>query len=172
MNTPLHSLDSLPAPQRNRLFGGIFLIGLGLLIFLGQFLPEKWMGVAILPVLGAGFLLWGLLARNAGLLVPGGILSGIALGTYLITGPYADATDEFHGGVFLLAFAAGWALITVLSFFVGCRQWWPLIPGGILALIGAALLGGGVWLTVLELAGKAWPLALIVIGITLLVRRK
>jgi len=162
--TPLNPIETAPVCNSSRLFGGIFLIGLGLLFLAAQFIQAQWMGLLILPLLSVGFLLWGLFARNPGLLVPGGILGGIGLGTYLNSGLFAEAGEQTQGGVFMLAFAAGWALIVLLSLVINRVQWWPLIPGGIMAVIGAALLAGGAGVMVLEWLGKLWPLILIAIG--------
>ena len=170
--TPLNPIETTPVCNSNRLFGGLFLIGLGLLVLAAQFIQAQWMGLLILPLLSAGFLLWGLFARNSGLLVPGGILGGIGLGTYLTSGPFAEAGEQTQGGVFMLAFAAGWALVVLLSFVINRAQWWPLIPGGIMAVVGVALLAGGAGVMVLEWLGKLWPLVLVIIGAAMLLRRK
>ena len=172
MNSQSDSMETTSIPERKRLYGGLALIAIGGWLFVSQFIRVQWMGLAILPSLGGVFLLWGLLARNPGLLVPGGILSGIGLGTYLISGPFVEANGETQGAVFLLSFAAGWALIVALSLLIGARQVWPLIPGGIMAFVGAALWMGGAGRQVLELVGRAWPLALVVIGAAILLRRK
>lgn len=169
--SPLNAVEAMPARDRNRIFGGLFLIGLGLLFLAAQFIQAQWMGLLILPLLSAGFLLWGLFARNSGLLVPGGILGGIGLGTYLTSGPFVEAGEQTQGGVFMLSFAAGWALIVLISFAINRTQWWPLIPGGIMAVIGGALLAGGAWMQVLEWLGKLWPMVLIGIGVSILLRR-
>ena len=169
--TPVKPIEATPACNSNRLFSGLFLIGLGLLLLAAQFIQAQWMGLLILPLLSVGFLLWGLFARNPGLLVPGGILGGIGLGTYLNSGLFAEAGEQTQGGVFMLAFAAGWALIVLLSLVINRVQWWPLIPGGIMAVIGAALLAGGAGVMVLEWLGKLWPLILIAIGAGILLRR-
>jgi hypothetical protein len=171
MNTQ-NTFISVDSPRTKRLFAGIALIGIGALLLVAQFIEAHWLSLLILPALGAIFLLWGLIARNPGLLVPGGILSGIGLGAYLTSGPYVAATERVQGGVFMLAFAAGWALIVVASLAIGRRQWWPLIPGVIMALIGVALLGGEFGLQILEWAGKLWPLILIGIGLSILLRRR
>jgi hypothetical protein len=49
-------------------------------------------------------------------------------------------------------------------------QWWALIPGTILALLGGALSLGG--MAMLEFARRWWPLLLVVLGLVILVRRK
>lgn len=159
--------------SRNRIVGGIALIILGLIALAAQFIDiGETAGLLIVPVLGIIFLLWGLLTRQSGLLIPGGILSGIGLGILLITGPYELANEEIQGGAFMLAFATGWFLIPILAtIFTGDSHWWALIPGGIMALIGGGLLFGGAALTVLEYAGKLWPVVLILGGIYLILRR-
>lgn len=167
----VNSVENL-TPERKPLFAGIALIGIGALLLIAQFIQAQWLSLLILPTLGAIFLLWGLIARNPGLLVPGGILSGIGLGAYLNSGPFVEAAERVQGGVFMLAFAAGWALIVAASLVIGRPQWWPLIPGSLMALIGAALLGGDLGLQLLEWAGKLWPLVLISVGLAILLRRR
>ncbi len=164
-------LASMPARQRNRVVGGIVLVGLGLFFLAAQFIQVQLRGVLILPVLALTFILWGLLTRRAGLLVPGGILGGIGLGAYLTTGPFAEAADPAKGGVFLLAFGAGWALIPVTALIIGRMRLWPLLPGAILAAIGGLLLSGATGLQLLEWAGRLWPLVLVFVGLGILVRR-
>jgi hypothetical protein len=51
-------------------------------------------------------------------------------------------------------------------------KWLLLIPGGILAAIGAILLLGGYGLQLLTLIGVAWPLILVAIGVYLLLKRR
>lgn len=169
-DTMTNTTNSIDSRRRGGLIGGLFLVGLGLYLLAAQFIRAEWMGMLILPILSLVFLAWGLFTRNAGLLVPGGILGGIALGTYLTSNTFKDGMDVTQGAVFLLAFAAGWALITVLSALIGQRQLWPLIPGGILATIGVLMLAGDQGLTVLEWLGRLWPLALIAGGLATLWR--
>ena len=130
------------------------LIAIGVLVLVAQFGGSETLGLLFLPALGLIFLIWGSAARSVGLLIPGGILSGIGLGVYLTGGPLSHLEGEAEGAVFLLSFAAGWALITLLSGLIcGQTHWWPLIPGGIMAFIGGALLIGGAALTALEWVG-------------------
>lgn len=156
--------------KKSELVGGILLIGFGLLALLGQFVDiSDWMGLMILPAIGGVFLLAGIFSRNAGFIIPGGILSGIGLGAFLNEGPLHGLGGDAGGAVFLLSFACGWALITILTaVFTDKTQWWPLIPGGIMALIGGGLLFGGVFFNTLNLFGKIWPLFLILGGIYIL----
>ncbi len=170
-STDINPSDNLDLKRRNRLIGGLALIGLGVFLFIAQFIEARWMGMLVLPGLGTAFLVWGLLARNPGLLIPAGILSGLGLGTYLVSGPYAEAAEVTQGAVFLVAFGGGWLLIVLTSLLIGRRQWWPLIPGGILAVVGAMLLGGETGQMVLEWIGRLWPLALVIGGVAILLRR-
>jgi len=161
----MNNTTSLTTARRNQLLGGLMMIGLGFVFLAAQFTEMETIGAYILPGLAVIFLAWGLLTRNPGLLVPGGILSGIALGAYLVSGPFNDMADQTQGGYFLLAFAAGWALITVLSLLIGQRQMWPLIPGGIMLVIGGALVAGGNALELFLSLLRLWPLALIAGGL-------
>ena len=156
--------------KRNEWLGGIILIGLGLFFLANQFISFDWdqLGVYFLPALGLLFLLGGIFTREAGFIIPGGILSGIGWGAVLVTGPFAD-TGDVAGGVFILAFALGWALIVGLTaVFTAKTHWWPLIPGGIIALIGAGILFGGFFMQGLTLLGQIWPVFLILLGLYVL----
>lgn len=158
---------------RDRVVLGVMLIAIGLLVFLSQILDLPRIEWLILPGLALIFLLWGLLTREVGLVIPGGILAGIALGVYLITGPYAGQIEENQGGIFLLAFSAGWALISLLSPITKQGfQWWPLIPGGIIGLVGLAVMRGGAAMQLLEMIGYAWPLILVGVGVYILLKRR
>lgn len=162
-----------PMHTRDRLILGVMLILIGLITFLSQIIDLPSVEWLILPTLALIFLVWGLIVREIGLVIPGGILAGVALGIYLITGPLAKQLEQDQGGVFLIAFSAGWALISLLSPLTKQRfQWWPLIPGGIIGMVGLALLQGGTALRLLEIAGYAWPLILVGVGAYLLLKRR
>ena len=163
-------MDKQLKENRNEWIGGVILIGLGLFFLVNQFIDFNWDGVGIylLPTLGAVFLLAGIFTRQAGFIIPGGIISGIGWGSVLVTGAFSDSGDV-EGGVFMLTFAAGWALITVLTaVFTEETHWWPLIPGGIMALIGGGILFGGIFMQGLTLLGQIWPVLLIGLGIYVL----
>lgn len=151
--------------------GGV-LIMIGMLILVAQF--TNFSGLLLLPALALVFLLWALLTRSSGLLIPGGILAGISAGALMVENITA-VSEPADGGLFLLGFAGGWALISLLSLYTeGSRHWmaWPLIPGGIMATLGALLFAGEPGLTVLQYFGQGWPIALIAIGLYLILRRK
>ena len=160
------------AGKRNHLAWGIVLVGLGLWMLVSNL--TGWdLGAAFPLGLGLIFLVWGSVTRKLGLLIPGGILSGIGAGALLVSGPFSGLEGEAEGGLFMLSFAVGWALITLTSaLFIRKVAWWPLIPGGIMAFIGGALLIGGPALEVLTYLGQGWPIALIAVGLYLILWRK
>ena len=160
---------------RHQWAAGTALIAIGVLVLITQISHSEFMGQVFLLNLGLIFLLWGIVTRSVGFLIPGGILSGIGMGVYLIAGPLSGSGLEGSpgGAAFMLSFALGWALITALSALV-CQEThiWPLIPGGIMAFIGVALLIGGPALTVLTWANKVWPFLLIALGAYVLWKQK
>ena len=171
--SPTSSTPEKHDSTRGRVAAGIALIAIGLLLVFVQAFDLNIPGWLFLGGLGLIFLVWGVLTRTFGLVIPGGVLGGIALGVFLTELPLAGMTESASGGLFLLGFSLGWALMTLLSPLTCERvQWWPLIPGGILAAVGAILLLGGFGLQLLTLVGVAWPLILVVIGVYLLLKRR
>jgi hypothetical protein len=160
--------------NRGALIGGLILILGGALALAGQLIPDSWdfpFGVLVLSGLGLVFLAAGIATREAGWIIPGGILSGIGAGVALVDSPLAGRLPGDEGGLFMLAFAGGWFLITLLTgLFTDETHWWALIPGGIMALIGLAAGFGSVFAWALEALGRLWPVALIVIGLFVLYR--
>ena len=170
--TSVPDAPSDDSAKRERLAWGVVLVALGLWMLASNVL--KWNLGAVFPLgLGVFFLVWGSVARKFGLLIPGGILTGIGAGALLIDGPFSGLEDAAAGGLFLLSLGVGWALITLTSaLFIRQVVWWPLIPGGSMAFIGGMLLTGGPALDVLVYLGQGWPVVLIAIGLYLLLWRK
>ncbi len=170
------STNSTPTSTSSRgsaVTAGIILILAGLTAFAANFIKPD--GALFIGVLALIFLAAGMVRRSNGLLVPGGVLAGLAGGIYLTQNIFHNATDPFTGGMFLLAFAAGWVLITLLStaLYVFDQKHhvmlWPLIPASILALTGGMLITNNT--TALDLLNKGWPLVLVIIGASILLRR-
>ncbi|MHB1413783.1 MAG: hypothetical protein ACYC1C_00895 [Chloroflexota bacterium] len=159
--------------KRRDWVAGLVLVAIGVLLLVGQYVSNDAVGLAILPTLAVVFLAWGVAVRKEGLFVPGGILLGLGLGAILVDGTLGPLSEQAQGGVFLLAFALGWGVVTVFTALFGKRvHWWPLIPGGVIAAVGGAMLAGEMGMQALVVAGQAWPLALIVAGLYLLVWRR
>lgn len=157
----MSSSTSSPLARR-RATGGILLL-LALTVLIDRYTALEAHLVAPL-VLGLAFLAWALLAREPALLVPGGILSGLGAGVLARRAVSGGAVLD--DALFLLCFGAGWGLITLLNRTSFNRQvWWPLIPGGIMALLGVLQLAGPTFRGVWRSAGNLWPF--VVLGVAL-----
>lgn len=138
------------------LIPGFTLIGIGIIIFMGQnmeSMAELWSGAVFLGLLGLAFLLIYITHRtNWWAIIPGGVLLTLA-GVTLIP-------DEsvLSGGVFFLGMAATFGLVWLLPKPEG-RLNWALYPAGILALIGLLVVLGAT-----NLIHYVWPLALLIGG--------
>ncbi len=146
--------------QKRGLLLGIGLIALGIVFLIAQLVGG--IGDALILLLVGGGFIFAYLSRNQyGLLIPGGILVGLGIGTLLerMLSPFAEFETLGLGLGFLLIY-----LIDLLR--QGHTSWWPLAPGTVLILVG--LVEGSPqfqeWLTV------GWPAILILIGLLLLIR--
>ena len=152
--------------RSHRIAGGVILILFGMATLL-----QHWFDIGnyVVLLLGLGMLSWGSVSRRTGWIIPGGVLSGIGLGILAMESPWRFPIDN-QNGLFLLCFALGWFLITILTAIFTCTQWWALIPGGIMALIGGSILvtnGAVRWMDL----NLVYALILIVVGLILLVTR-
>lgn len=117
-------------------------------------------GTVVVPGVGVAFLVAYLVTRRDGLLIPAGILCG--LGTGLVV-----AAQGGPEGAVPLGLGLGFAAITIIDAVLGegDAAWWPLIPGGILIVVGGSQIAGirdiGIYLA---------PVALVVVGLLLLLR--
>jgi len=148
--------------------GGIALILIGAGLLLNQWLD---IGSYLVLLIGAGLLVWGAISRRSGLIIPGGVLSGIGLGILVTEGPWALPAAN-PNGLFLICFALGWFLITLMTgLFTDCTLRWPVIPGGIMAIVGAAALWRGDPRFWQDYLGWMVSILLILLGVYWIVRR-
>lgn len=173
---PGNITGALPDPQRRqrRAGGGVTLIVIGVLAILlqsGVLRGNLWPQL-FLPALGLIFLLWGMLTHRGGLLIPGGILLGLGAGAVLTETLFKTAAPEQQGGIVMTAFGLGWILITLTSAITTDRtMWWALVPGGILLALGIIILLG-VIASAAQYINWAWPIALILVGLLIILRRR
>lgn len=154
--------------------GGIAIILIGIFALAGNLIPSQEFGYYFLVALGLIILGWGLAARHPRRLVPGGFILGTGVGILLAEhlypqhgGGIGNGTPE--GGVILICMGLGFLLAFALGRLIApVWIWWSGVVGLLLALIGIALLTGGIALQVVHLLGTVWPLGLIVLGILLL----
>jgi hypothetical protein len=129
----------------------------------------------LFPVLAAGvaFLTWGTMQKLLGLIIPGCLLLGIGPGVFFAWSKTGTINGLTETGVMLVWFAFGWGLITIASRVVSQRfLWWPLIPGGLLAVVGWGLYIGGDPGNAMSFIGNTGSIGLIIFGVYLLLLRR
>jgi len=137
-------------------------------------LPWQPWTLFLYPLVGLGvvFLAWGLVERLMGLVIPGALLLGIGPGIYFAWKEPFTGNGLTQTGLMLVCFALGWGLITLFSRVIIARFiWWPLIPGGILAMTGWGLYIGGNPQNALSFIGNTTSISLILFGLYLLLWR-
>lgn len=129
--------------------------------------------------LGVALLAWGFFAHLLGLVIPACLLVTIGPGVFWawINAGATQVEDAAwvltQTGVMLVWFGLGWILITVLSRFIFEKfYWWPLIPGGILGMVGWGLYIGGSPSTAATFIGNTGSIILVIFGLYLLLLRK
>jgi hypothetical protein len=127
----------------------------------------------ILTSLGTAFLIWGVSAHLFGLIIPGCLLASLGPGIYLSWGRSAEPSALSQTGVLLVSFALGWGLITLFSRTISPHfLWWPLIPAGVLAVIGWGLYIGGNPGNAVNFLSNTGSLGLVIFGLYLLLWQK
>jgi hypothetical protein len=141
---------------------GMVLLGLAVLIALGQLLPEVARvcgGSIFLAFIGSAFLIVFLVKRdNWWAIIPMGVLFTLALAAWI--------GSVFNGmavaAVFFLGIAITFGVIGLLP--VGRQEKWPWIPAGICAALGTMLMvGSGDFMS--SFAGYVWPGLLVLFGL-------
>jgi hypothetical protein len=145
-------------PRQRNLATGAVLILLGVGLFALQILEGP--GETVTLFLIGGLFIAGYLYRRAyGLLIPGGILLGIGLGSV------GERAGLSFGDLGAIGLGIGFLSIYVIALVVqGHSPWWPLVPGLILVVTGLAQ--GSVTLD--RLISIGWPLVLILAGLLVL----
>jgi hypothetical protein len=143
---------------RSRVFTGLTFILLGLGLFGLQYFGPLGQS-AILLTLGGLALAGYLFTRAYLLLVAGGILLGLGVGSF------GERHFSVWGEFSKIGLGAGFILIYLVQLlYERCSHWWPLIPGTILILLGL-----GRWHDAWTyLVSDGWPLILVLIGVLVL----
>lgn len=123
--------------------------------------------------IGICLLIAGIYWKLLGLIIPGALLVGIAPGLYFAW-ENTNANNPLEQiGIMLVGFAFGWGLITVSSRTLTKKiVWWPLIPGGILAVVGWGLYTAGNPESAIGFIGNTGSVGLIIFGIYILLMRR
>ncbi len=123
--------------------------------------------------LGLAFLVWSAAQRLFGLAIPGSLLIGIGLGVFLGWRNLENINGLAQTGMMLVWFGISWGLIIIFGKVIREQFiWWPLIPGGVLAMVGWGLYIGGNPSSVLSFIGNTGSLGLIIVGAYLLLLRR
>jgi hypothetical protein len=150
--------------------GGLVLILLGVVFLVEQFFPGALGGWTFLLGLGLIFLVAYFLGQQYGFLIPGSILTSLGIGVALIENGVISAASE--DGVMVTLLGLGFLAIWLVDLLVSRARpmgWWPIIPGGILTLVGIALLSENeAWL---DSVGQWWPIVFIIVGVWILLER-
>lgn len=145
--------------------GAALLIVIGLIALVGNLGASKYIGDSIPLAIGITFLVAYAFTRTYGFLVPGAIVGGLGVGV-LAASLVGTGGDAFP----VLGLGLGFVLIFVLDMLVSraSKRWWPVIPGGILLLIGMGTFqASSGWLRI-----DIWfPVLLIGLGALLLIVR-
>ena len=141
----------------------LILVGVGALV-MQVAEQEQIAGGGVVALIGIGLLGAFAYTRAYGYLIPGSIMAGLGAG--IVAADVLKATDEGEGGVIVLGLGLGFIGIWVISAIaqLATHHWWPLVPGGILAVIGGALLIGGGAIQLLDY----WGVILVAIGLVVL----
>ena len=122
---------------------------------------------------GLTFLVIGLFKRWIGFIIPGCLLIGIGPGIYIPWNNTLADNGLAQTGIMLVWFALGFGLIVLFSRVMLWKfTWWPLIPGGVLAMVGWGLYIGGNPNNALNFIGNTGSIGLIILGVYLLLLRQ
>jgi hypothetical protein len=147
---------------REPLVLGIILVAVGVGGLVVSIAPAS--GGWVLLTIGLTLITLFAFTRAYGALIPGGILSGLALGILATElGPWT-----VDGGLIVAGLGVGFISIWVIGLLAHVEEQhpWPLIPGTILLTVGTLLSMGDATTQILSY----WPLVVIAIGLVVLGR--
>lgn len=138
---------------------GVVLVVAGLVLFALQWAPDP-AGPSVLLAVGAAFMTGYVMRGLYGLLIPACVLLGLGAGVLL------EDLGLGPSGPVPLALGAGFIAIWAIDLLRRrSTPWWPLVPGGVLVLVGVAdeIVG------VEQVLSKTWPVAIVIVGVGIIV---
>jgi hypothetical protein len=150
----------------------------GILVAMGYCLlssPLPWNAYVFYMSLGIGLplLIWGIILRLFGLIISGCLIIGAGIGSYLAWLVPSNVNGLTQTGMMLFGFSFGWIAISIVTHQVIHKTvWWPLIPGGIVMMVGMGLYIGGDPIHALGIISNTGSIALMIFGLYLLLMRK
>jgi hypothetical protein len=119
------------------------------------------------------FLYIGAATKMLGFIIPGGILLGIGPGLFIAWGTSIEINPLSKTGLMLVYFSIGWFIISLAARILKNKfLWWPIIPGGVIAMTGFGLYLGGNPNNATTFISNAGSITLIIFGLYLLLWRK
>jgi hypothetical protein len=168
LDNGMSARQQLSRRNRNRALTGIALILIGIVLLVGTLLQSAITGYLILITVGVIFIAWSIAARQAGLMVPGGIITGVGVGILLINQAFPNAGGAVSLGILLLCLGGGFTIITLLTAaFTPPAQLWALVPGISLLVVGLLITVGTI---TPEMLNYLWPVVVIAVGVYVLWR--
>src|SRR3954453_22707335 len=111
--------------------------------------------------------------RRPAVVVAGSLIAGLGAAVGLVVGPLAGRRGAGMPGGVLLGFAAGWALLAVLSARHTDRpQRWAAVPAAAMGITGAGLVALAPGAGTLSALGWVWPPLLLVLVTWMIVRAR
>src|SRR3954471_19039049 len=111
--------------------------------------------------------------RRPAMVVGGSLLAGLLAAVALVAGPLAGGREAAITGGLLLGFAAGWALLAVLSArFTHRPQSWAAVPAVAMGISGAGLIALAPGAGTLSALGWVWPPLLLVLVTWMIARAR
>ena len=107
---------------------------------------------------------------HIGRIVAGSLIAGLVGAVALVAGPFAGAQEHVITGSVLLAFAAAWATLAVLSErWTDQPQRWAFVPAAFMALTGTSIL---TLAPTGNEAGWVWPPVVAALAVWMIVRAR
>jgi hypothetical protein len=153
------------------LIPGLVFLGLGASLI---FTRMKWFEIVFCIgfSLGIAFLIWSYGTKKVGLSIPGSLLITMAPGIFYGWKNYSNGQILTNIGIMLGWFAIGWGLIILFWRLIKSQFiWWPLIPCGVLAVVGWGLIISQNPGNALFFISNTSAIMLIILGIYLLLLR-
>src|SRR3954452_20309825 len=111
--------------------------------------------------------------RRPAVVVAGSLLAGLTTAVALVAGPLAGGREAVITGGLLLGFAAGWALLAVLSARLTDRpQRWAAVPAAAMSITATGLIALAPGATTLSALGWVWPPLLLVLVTWMILRAR
>jgi pimeloyl-ACP methyl ester carboxylesterase len=108
---------------------------------------------------------------HIGRIMVGSLATGLLTGLLLVAAPFIPAQENTVTGALLCGFAAGWAMLAVLSVrYTAQPQRWAAVPAAVMGLGGILLIGFGP--QVRDALNWIWPPALFVTVVWVVVRAR